>query len=270
MRLNIVEQLCLALTGALFVMGQAAFAHNVGEIEKHINESEPYTQLVDKPAPGFNLQTADGQGLSLNDFGDKPVVLYFLYARCKDECPLHSLKIKQVQDQVAEAGLKDQIQFVAVATDTEDAKQTAELMRQHPKRYGLDSANWTFLFGGSGRESAGRELARAYTLEFTPAGEGVQIHGVVTHLIDPQGRMRARYHGLNFDSVSLLSYAAALVHGEHAAATGPGSAPAMNSLTVRDWMLSALGLVCLALLLWAAWTYLVKGSRGAKAASQDP
>lgn len=270
MRLNADKRSWLVLTGALFVVGQVAFAHDIGNMEKQINESEPYTQLVDKPAPGFSLHDPDGQAVSLEDFAGKPVVLYFLYARCKDECPLHSLKIKQVQDQVAEAGLKDEIPFVAIATDTEDAESTAELMRQHPKHYGLDSGNWTFLFGGSGRESAGRELARAYALEFTPAGESVQIHGVVTHLIDPQGQMRARYHGLNFDSVSLLSYAAALLHGNHGAAIDQQSAPAMNSLTLRDWVLSALGLVCLALLLWAAWTYLVKGSRDPKAASQDP
>ncbi|HSS66297.1 MAG TPA: hypothetical protein VLS27_17845, partial [Gammaproteobacteria bacterium] len=144
----------------------------------------------------------------------------------------------------------------AVATDDEDAVATAALMREHPEHYGLDSANWVFVYGGSGRERAGLELARAYGLEFMPAGEGVQIHGIVTHLIDPEGRMRARYHGLDFDSVSLVSYAAAVLHGDHVSAADPQSAPEERSLTSMDWVLSALGLACLALLLWIGWTHL--------------
>ncbi|MDX1529309.1 MAG: SCO family protein [Gammaproteobacteria bacterium] len=249
----------------------AAFAHDLGKMEQHINEAEPYTQIVSKPAPDFTLQTADGGSVSLQDFGGKSVVMYFLYARCKDECPLHSVKIKQVQEQVAEAGLESQIQFVAIATDTEDAAATAELMLKHPQTYGLDTANWVFLFGGAGREDAGTALAKAYTLEFTPVGESTQIHGIVTHVIDPQGRLRARYHGLDFDSVSLVSYAAALAHGDHGAAGDSQVASRNAGLTPLDWMLSALGLLSLVVLVWAAWTYLIpKGTRRQKAASTEP
>ena len=262
MRLCPPQGLCLALSAALIPVLQAAFAHDLGQMEEQMGDAEPYTQVVDKSAPRFSLQDPDGQAVSLGDFGGKPVVLYFLYARCRDECPLHSLKIKKVQEQIASAGLQDQIQFVAVATDTEDAAATADLMREHPKRYGLDSANWIFLFGGSGRESAGIELARAYGLEFTPAGEGKQIHGVVTHIIDPEGRMRARYHGLNFDTVSLVSYTAALLHGDHGAATVTQSGSAESTLRPMDWVLSTVGLVCLIVLLWAGW--MILGSRGTR------
>lgn len=258
--------ICIVMSAAWHV----AFAHDLGTMEKHMSEAEPYTQIVDKPAPKFDLKTPDGQTVALEDFAGKSVVLYFLYARCKDECPLHSLKIKQVQEQIAEAGLSGQIQFVAIATDTEDAASTADLMRQHPQHYGLDPTNWIFLFGGPGRESAGTDLARAYSLEFTPAGENVQIHGVVTHLVDPEGRMRARYHGLDFDSVSLVSYAAALLHGEHGSGTGSNSASEKTRLTPLDWALSALGIFSLVLLLWAAWTYLVPKRTGTgETASSD-
>ncbi len=269
MRLFRTSIFSLALSAGPLAFLQGAYAHNIGKMEKELSAAERYTQIVNKPAPGFSLQDTDGRKVSLEDFSGNPVVLYFLYARCKDECPLHSLKIKQVQAQIAEAGLSGQVQFVAIATDTEDATSTAELMRQHPQHYGLDAANWVFLFGGPARESAGTDLARAYSLEFTPVGESVQIHGVVTHLIDPAGRMRARYHGLDFDSVSLVSYAAALLHGEHGASTG--SASGETRLTPTDWALSALGLFCLVLLLWAAWTYLVpRRMETGKTASSDP
>ncbi len=250
---------------------RAAFAHDLGKMERHMNEAEPYTQIVNKPAPDFTLQTADGRSVSLQDFGGKSVVMYFLYARCKDECPLHSVKIKQVQEQVAEAGLESQIQFVAIATDTEAAAATAELMRKHPQTYGLDASNWLFLFGGAGREDVGTALAKAYTLEFTPVGESTQIHGIVTHLIDPEGQLRARYHGLDFDSVSLVSYAAALAHGDHGAAGDSQVASRKAGLTPLDWVLSALGVLCLLVLIWAVWTYLIpKGTGRRNTASTEP
>lgn len=260
-----------ALSTASMSAAQYVLAHNLASMEQHMNEAEPYTQIVSKAAPQFTLKTPDGETVSLNDFGGKSLVMYFLYARCKDECPLHSVKIKQVQDQVAEAGLESQIQFVAIATDTESAAATAELMRKHPQTYGLDTSNWVFLFGGTGREDAGMALAKAYTLEFTPIGEGTQIHGVVTHLIDPEGLLRARYHGLDFDSVSLVSYAAALVHGDHGAAGANPVGSGNAGLTPLDWTLSVLGVLCLLVLIWAAWTYLIpKGTGRQKTASTEP
>ncbi|MDH3316187.1 MAG: SCO family protein [Gammaproteobacteria bacterium] len=233
---------------------QSVFSHDLGQMEKHMAEAEPYAQIVSKEAPGFSLEDPEGRKFSLSDFRGKAVVLYFLYTRCKDDCPLHSLQVKKVQDQIAAAGLKDQVQFVAVATDIEDGASTAQLMREHPKHYGLDTANWVILHGGPERERAGMEVAKAYGLEFRPLGESVQLHGIVTHLVDPQGQMRARYHGLDFDSVSLVSYAAALLHGEHGATRSDQEGPAKANLSPMDWVLSAVGLLCLAVLTWAGWS----------------
>ena len=83
--------------------------------------------------------------------------------------------------------------------------------------------------------------------------------------------MRARYHGLDFNTTSLVSYAAALLHGDHGAVADPQSAPAESSLTLMDWVLSALGLVCLALLVRIGWTCLIlRDKQSAKTVSSDP
>ena len=60
------------------------------------------------------------------------------------------------------ASLSDRIQFVTVATDTEDVTSTAESMRDHGPRYGLDPANWVFLQGPAGSEDLGMRFAAAY------------------------------------------------------------------------------------------------------------
>ncbi len=72
-----------------------------------------------------------------------------------------------------------------------------------------------FLQGGKGLEDLGMRFAAAYGLKFVATDDGEQMHGVVTFLIDPRGKLRARYHGLNFNSVNLTLHAAALVHDIH-------------------------------------------------------
>jgi len=41
----------------------------------------------------------------------------------------------------------------------------------------------------------------------------LQMHGIVTHVIDQDGRMRARFHGLKFAPISLVTLVNALTNG---------------------------------------------------------
>lgn len=241
----------LAAGVVLFLPCQVS-AHDVGAIERDLSQSEPYAQIVNKEATGFRLQDPAGHEYSLEDFRGKVVVLYFIYARCKEECPLHSRKIARIQKQIAESSLANQVQFIAVATDTESPSSTADAMRSHGEKFGLDRSNWLFLYGGPGRETAGMALALAYGLQFTPAGTGVQLHGVVTHLIGPGGRLRARYHGLDFDAFSLTVYAAALVHGDHDADPDGGQG-AGGGFEMPYWAEVVGGIFSLVFLFAAGW-----------------
>lgn len=192
------------------------FAHNSTQVvESEIVERERFLELKDEVAPVFTLQDVDGNNISLDDFRGKMVILNFLYSRCQDVCPLHSIKIAEVQAQLALASVGENIQFITIATDTEDTASTAESMRTHGARYGLDPKNWVFLHGPAGSESLGMSFAAAYGLKFVPTDDGEQMHGVVTFLIDTKGQLRARYHGLRFNPASLTVHAAALINEHH-------------------------------------------------------
>ncbi len=192
-----------------------ALAHSLQSVEDDLRKNERYMQVMNQPAPTFTLEDADGKQVRLEDFKGKVVVLNFVYARCKEECPLHSRLIASIQAQINQTPMREQVQFVSIATDTEDAEATAAAMRGHADTYGLDPANWVFLYQGSGAPNTTITLAKQYGLEFVLTGEGEQMHGVVTHLIHQSGHLRARYHGLSFEPVSLIIYAGALLHGEH-------------------------------------------------------
>ena len=235
-------------------------AHRVQEVEAQLGESERYAQLMNEEAPDFDLQDADGRSFTLEDFHGQAVILNFIYARCKEDCPLHSLKLAEVQAQIEEAGWSDGVQFISVATDTEDAAATAEAMRTHAERFGLDPANWLFLYGGPGREWLGMNLARAYGLEFVEVGEEEQMHGVVTHLIDPGGMLRARYHGLRFDAVSLTTHAAVLAegghgNGRHVSGTAGDFSNERPLMGMTEWTAVAVGFMSLGVLGYVAWSF---------------
>lgn len=244
-------------------MPRASLAHNVGEVESSLRENERYMQPVSRAAPDFRLQDADGNLFALEDFHGKVIVLNFLYSRCEEECPLHSLKIAEIQRQIAEASLTEHVQFLTIATDTEAGSLTAESMRDHGAKFGLGPGNWKFLFGGIGGERMGIALAESYGLKFVPTGSGEQMHGVVTFVIDPQGWLRAKFHGLKFDPLNLTVYAAALAHGDHDTESSTPSVavpsrpdPVGLRPEASDWIAIVVGLGSLVLLVWVGYDYL--------------
>lgn len=202
----------LALTAAAAPLA----AHSLKDLESDLHRHERYAQFVDTPAADFRLIDIDGRPVGLTDLKGQVVVLNFIYSRCTDVCPLHMNLIARLQSMVNAAQMAERVQFITVATDTEDAKATRKIMATYAKTYGLDARNWRFLYRADAAPAdTTQRVAEAYGLKFTVAGVGVQMHGVVTHVIDQTGRLRARFHGLKFEPVHLVSYVNALVNDDH-------------------------------------------------------
>ena len=190
-----------------------ASAHSLEELEQELLQRETYVEIVERPAPDFTLQDADGRAVGLADFRGKAVVLWFIYASCPDFCPLQSEKIAAIQEMANGTPMRDLVQFIAVTTDPE--RDTPDVLRRYGPAHGLDPFNWVFLTGGPDRPAATRELAQRYGLKFTPTEDGYQMHGVVTHLIDKSGNLRGRYHGLKFEPVNFILHLNALTNDDH-------------------------------------------------------
>lgn len=188
-------------------------AHSLEELEKKLLEQEAYVEIANRPAPSFTLQNADGALISLIDFRGAVVVLNFMYANCPDVCPLQSESIASIQELINETPMRDMVQFISITTDPKN--DTAEILGAYGGQHGLDSANWTILTSGPDQPAATRALAESYGLKFTKSEEGNQIHGVVTHIIDKSGNLRARYHGLKFNEINVIVHLNALANDYH-------------------------------------------------------
>jgi protein SCO1 len=188
-----------------------ALAHSLEEVEQDLHDKDKYFQAVDSQAPDFSLQDATGRAVRMTDLRGKVVVLHFIYTSCTDVCPLHADRIAQIQAMINRTPMKDLVEFVTITTDPK--RDNGQVLGDYGVAHSLDSANWMFLTSATNEpEDTTRKLAKAYGLEFTQTADGEQMHGVVTHVIDQDGRLRARFHGLEFDPVDLVVFVNALTN----------------------------------------------------------
>jgi len=203
----------IALFIALLLAPASVQAHSLESLEQDLLAREKYVQIVDMPAPAFSLTDDQGRTVRLADMRGKVVVLWFVYQRCPDVCPLHSEAIADVQAMINRTPVRDSVRFITITTDPEH--DLPETFADYGASRGLDPANWTMLTSGPDKPAATREIARQFGLKFTPEGDDYQIHGVVTHLIDKSGHLRARYHGLKFNPASMVEHIKAFSNDDH-------------------------------------------------------
>jgi len=145
-------------------------------------------------------------------------------------CPLHAEKIAAVQNLLNRTALRDRVRFVTITTDP--ARDSPDVLRTYGPQHGLGPANWVFLTSGQDRPNATGRIAEAFGHRFVVTSDGLQMHGMVTHVIDRYGRLRANCHGLGFDDANLVLFVIILAGHEHpAAASDQGSVP----LTASYW-----------------------------------
>jgi protein SCO1/2 len=200
-----------ALALLLVSLTATAWAHSLKDLETLLGDKEKYFQSVDKAAPDFALQDADGKPVRLSDLRGKVVVLHFIYAGCPDVCPLHADRIAEIQSMVNQTPMKAEVQFVTITTDPKN--DTPDVLRAYGEQYRLDPANWVFLTTRPEQpEDVTQKLAEQFGHKFMKQKDGYQVHGIVTHVIDKKGRWRANFHGLRFEPTNLVVFVNALVN----------------------------------------------------------
>lgn len=184
----------------------AASAHSLEDIQQDLFDKEKYFQVKNDPAPDFTLEDGDGNPVQLSGFRGKVVILHFIYAGCPDICPLHADRIGEIQKMVNITPMKDRVQFMTITTDPK--RDRAEVLKGYGPVHGLDpSTNWTFVTSGPKRpDDTTRKLAEQFGHKFIVTEDEFQIHSVVTHIIDQNGRWVANFHGLGFEPTNLVVF----------------------------------------------------------------
>ena len=188
----------LYIAAMILVGAGAAAAHD--ERRPAALRDVEFEQKLDQQLPlDVRVRDSDGNSVRLADyFAGKPVLLNFVYYRCRELCPLLSDGLVRVLSALS-FDIGDQFDVITVSFDpTETAADAASAKAQYIKRYGRDGATrgWHFL---TGERPAIDALADAAGFRYSyDARKNEFAHATGIVVVTPQGKLSRYYYGLDF------------------------------------------------------------------------
>jgi protein SCO1/2 len=145
---------------------------------------------------GFSLTDRTGRTVTREDMNGKYLVVDFLFTSCGLTCPVVNRHMAELQKLIA--GQPD-VLLVSLTVDPRD--DTVPVLEKYGEKFGAESNRWFMLTG---------EKATLYHLintSFLQQGEpdpfnympGNFVHTERIALVDPQGRVRSYFDGLQDD-----------------------------------------------------------------------
>lgn len=150
------------------------------------------------PAPQFALTTHRGERLALAELRGKVLAVTFIYATCRDSCPVLTAKLVRMQRSLG-SDFGPRVQFVAITVDPQ--VDTPEALRAYAEALGADPRGWSFLTGTAAEV---REVVQAFGAFARRNAGGDVDHLYLTSLVDREGAMRVQYVGYRFDPDEVL------------------------------------------------------------------
>jgi cytochrome c peroxidase len=212
-----------------FLITPRALAHESPAPATTLSASSPgsYALPPIRQAPDGKVLDETRQPLSLRDlFGQKLVVLSFIYTHCADGkgCPMASMTLAQTAKRLAaRAELASQLRFISVSFDP--ARDTPEVLADYARHFRPKGFDWRFV---AGAPADLRPLLDGYRQDLQREG-GELAHSLRVFLIDPEGRIRNEYTSgfldsklLGADIETLLLAPSASTSASPAAGTGSG------------------------------------------------
>ncbi|MFD3260307.1 SCO family protein [Paenibacillus lentus] len=148
--------------------------------------AKPKLPVIGTVAP-FSLENVDGDNVALEDTNGKVRLFYFFFSNCPDVCPITTLRLSQVQDELKEKGLfgKDAT-IVSITFDPE--RDTKERLKEFGDKFKADYSGWYFLRGDQGQVI---DLAmNSFKILVNQDKDGNFVHMDLIGLVDRKGNIR--------------------------------------------------------------------------------
>lgn len=149
-------------------------------------------------APAFALTDQQGARKALADLQGRVVAVTFIYATCKDTCPMLTAKMALIQKKLG-VDFGKRVHFVSITVEPEI--DTPEVLKAYADKFGADPAGWSFLTGPSADI---QQVVRRYGAFAKRVKAGDVDHLFLTSLIDRNGVLRVQYLGYRFDPDEML------------------------------------------------------------------
>jgi protein SCO1/2 len=144
-------------------------------------------------APEFALIDQSGGRVALADQRGKVLAVTFIYATCKDTCPLLTAKMAMIQSKLG-ADFGPRVRFMSITVEPE--VDTPAVLKAYAGKFNADPAGWSFLTG-TGEQI--QDVVRRYGAFAKRLAPGDVDHLFLTSLVDRRGMLRVQYLGYRFD-----------------------------------------------------------------------
>jgi protein SCO1/2 len=149
-------------------------------------------------APEFALTSQSGERVALADLRGKVLAVTFIYATCKDTCPVLTAKMAVIQRKLG-ADFGPRVRFASITVEPEI--DTPAVLKAYAEAHSADVAGWSFLTGSSAEIQDTVKRYGAFAKRIRP---GDVDHLFLTSLIDRKGMLRVQYLGYRFDPDEML------------------------------------------------------------------
>jgi protein SCO1 len=142
----------------------------------------------------FSLTDQDGRAVTRQDLAGKFLVVSFIFTSCSVDCPVVSHQMAEIQQLTTN---QPDVRLVSLTVDPED--DTAPVLARYGECYGADTNRWMFLTGNA---NVIHNLIGSSFLAPDTSGAFAFMPGNFAHterivLVDPQGRVRDYFNGLD-------------------------------------------------------------------------
>lgn len=193
----VLALLCFATASLL--LGGAAHAHDEDKRPAALRDVA-FDQRLNQQLPlDLTLRDSAGRAVRLGEyFGRKPVLLNFVYYRCRELCPLLSDGLVRALRPIS-FDVGNQFDIVTVSFDPADtATSAAAAKAEYLKKYRREgaSAGWHVL---TGEPAAIKALADAAGFRYSyDAKRNEFAHATGIVVATPQGKISRYYYGIEF------------------------------------------------------------------------
>ena len=162
------------------------------------SKSDFYGSVYEIDAPEFTLTDHNGSEVSLADFDDKIVLLFFGYTNCPDICPMTLSVANNTVDKLGNKAKDVQVVFISVDPE----RDTQEKLKGYMTYFNDD------FVGLTGNPEEIKEVADDYNVVYSKeevdSASGYLIgHTSSILLIKPNGKIFLRYSQSNMDPDSI-------------------------------------------------------------------
>ena len=143
------------------------------------------------------MKTAFNEDFSFAELPKKARLIEFMYTNCPDICPVTTLEMSRLRNQLEDEGVfGEKVEFVTITINPRD--DTLEVLKDYAGRFEVTSDNGWFFLRGSDEDT--KKIADSLRFLYRDPGTGDMIHSTFTYFLDENNNLLEQFTmGESFD-----------------------------------------------------------------------